>query len=109
MNLASRLEGVNKEYGTFICASSEVVSIARDKFLFRKLDRIRVKGRDKSVEIYELMPSGSEAKIAEYEQALTVYFTGDYTTAQRKFAAIVDDSPAAIMAVRCLSLIAGTT
>lgn len=45
VNLASRLEGVNKEYGTYICVSESVVEKAKNEFIFRELDRIRVKGK----------------------------------------------------------------
>lgn len=56
VNLASRLEGVNKEYGTLICVSAQVVAeVGADDFVFRRLDRIRVKGKEESVEIFELV------------------------------------------------------
>ena len=43
VNLASRLEGVNKEYGTLICVSSTVAERTKDEFVFRELDTIKVK------------------------------------------------------------------
>lgn len=43
VNLASRLEGVNKEYGTFICVSETVVERTGSEFVFRELDTIKVK------------------------------------------------------------------
>ena len=46
VNLASRLEGVNKEYGTDICVSEAVVKEVGEKFDFRELDTIRVKGKN---------------------------------------------------------------
>jgi adenylate cyclase len=55
MNLASRLEGVNKVYGTHICVSEVIQEKVSDKYEFRFLDRIRVKGKNKPVNIYELV------------------------------------------------------
>jgi adenylate cyclase len=55
VNLGSRLEGTNKEYGTNIIVSESTYGAAHDKFLFRELDNIRVKGKNKPVGIYELI------------------------------------------------------
>jgi adenylate cyclase len=57
VNLASRLEGVNKEYGTLICVSEEVYVDTKDDFFFRELDTIRVKGKHEGKKIYELVES----------------------------------------------------
>jgi len=55
INLASRLESVNKYYGTYICVSEVVYIAAKDFFDFRYLDEIRVKWKDAPVKIYELV------------------------------------------------------
>ncbi len=55
INLASRLEWVNKFYGTFICVSEVVYKAWKDFFDFRYLDEIQVKGKDIPVKIYELL------------------------------------------------------
>ncbi len=47
--------------------------------------------------------------LANYESALNLYFEGQYKKARELFARYPDDAPSAIMGVRCLSLIAGTT
>lgn len=78
VNLASRLEGVNKEYGTFVCVSEPVVRAASSQFVFRELDAIKVKGKNEGVKIYELVGSVGDAgidrkKIAAYEAALGLY------------------------------------
>ncbi|MFN5452204.1 adenylate/guanylate cyclase domain-containing protein, partial [Bradyrhizobium sp.] len=54
VNVASRLEGANKFYGTTIIASDSTVKLAGDEFAWRELDTIRVKGREQSLSIYEL-------------------------------------------------------
>jgi adenylate cyclase len=55
INLASRLEGANKYYGTNVLASEEAVKDASSEIVTRPVDRIRVKGREKPVVIYEVM------------------------------------------------------
>lgn len=80
VNLASRLEGVNKEYGTLVCVSAQVVEeVGVHDFVFRRLDKIRVKGKEESVEIFELVgfqstktPAFEEKRkyIEAYETAL---------------------------------------
>ena len=64
VNLSSRLEGLNKEYGTHILVNESTYSeVKSDGFLFRELDIIRVKGKLQPVTIYELM-----GKVAELEK-----------------------------------------
>ena len=55
VNLAARLEGVNKQYGTWILASEYTVSETGDHLLSRKLDRVRVVGINEPVRLYELI------------------------------------------------------
>src|SRR6201999_4021916 len=54
VNVASRLEGANKFYGTTIIASETTVALAGDGFAWRELDTIRVKGRAQAIRIFEL-------------------------------------------------------
>jgi adenylate cyclase len=55
VNLASRLEGLNKQYGTWVLISEATVSEAGNSLLTRKLDRVRVVGINEPVRLYELM------------------------------------------------------
>jgi len=55
VNLGSRLEGTNKEYGTNIIVSEYTYGLVKDDFIFRELDVVRVKGKNKPVMIYELV------------------------------------------------------
>lgn len=55
VNLASRLEMLNKAYGTAILASGEVRRVAGSGFEWRHLDRVTVPGRSEPVELYELL------------------------------------------------------
>ena len=61
VNLAARLEGVNKQYGTWILASSSTVEAAGAGFLARKLDRVRVVGINNPVRLYEIVEETSAA------------------------------------------------
>jgi len=61
VNLGSRLEGINKYYGTNIIVSEYTYERVKDKFIFRELDRIRVKGKTLPVSIYELIAEKDEA------------------------------------------------
>ena len=54
VNLASRLEGANKLFGTGILASEQTVRAARGAVLARELGRVRVKGRAEPVDVFEV-------------------------------------------------------
>jgi adenylate cyclase len=91
-NLTSRLEALNKVYGTRILASEETKRMAGSTlFQWRCIDRVSVVGRTQSTEIYELLGiSGSiEKAILEmrdhYESGLRYYFEQDFENAMRKF------------------------
>ena len=58
VNLASRLEGINKQYGTRIIISEFTYKEVQDSFVCRELDWVRVKGKAQPVKIYELMDEG---------------------------------------------------
>ena len=75
VNLASRLEGLNKTYKTHIIISEFTQARLGDEFLTRCLDTVKVKGKEKAVVIYELMiPNERNRAIkALYEEALEHY------------------------------------
>ncbi len=90
VNLASRLEGLGKQYGVPMLVSATVERAARTTFWFRRLDRVAVKGRHTGVEIYELLgrrraDAPPPALIAPYEAALDAYFAADFTRALALF------------------------
>src|SRR5471030_1554010 len=92
VNVASRLENLNKVYGTQILASGEVWGHAGDDFEWRHIDRVSVFGRKGSMDIYELM--GLKEGVDEdrlrhrklYEEALDLYFARSFWDARRIFA-----------------------
>src|SRR5690606_28564344 len=62
VNLGSRLEGITKEYGVGIIVGEETREILRKEFAFRELDRVRVKGKEEAIAIYE--PLGREGELS---------------------------------------------
>ena len=75
VNLASRLEGANKFYGTTVIASETTVALTGEAFAWRELDAIRVKGRVQALKIYELLTRAAELT-AEQEVLITNYAEG---------------------------------
>lgn len=61
VNLSSRIEGINKTYGTTILVSESTQQKCKDQFFFHFIDRVRVKGRKQSVRIYEPFFKGSSS------------------------------------------------
>lgn len=112
VNLAARLEWVNKEYGTFICVSESTYLQAKDHFAFRELDTIKVKWKTKWVKIYELLSYKDEVsdveKYAMYDNALSLYYSGSYVEAKKIFLHIPGDDAAIMMAERCQDALDGT-
>jgi adenylate cyclase len=105
VNLASRLEALNKQYGTRVIASEAVYERARDAFAFRLLDRVAVKGKTRGVRVYELLgPAGAGAPAAHvqiYEQALAAYWSRDFEGALALLRESTGDPPSAVLAERC--------
>jgi len=106
VNLASRLEGINKQYGTEIMVSESTYEAAKDDFEFRELDLIRVKGKEKPVRIYELNQKTENGKQsasggAEYAKALQLYRERKFEEARQKFASLKDDPTAQVFTKRC--------
>lgn len=111
VNLASRLEGVNKQYKTWICASESAVIAAGDAFVTRKLDRVRVVGIDTPVRIYEVVEERSRVDGATMEglkafhEALELFESKKWADAEKKFAEVLkmlpEDGPATTFLGRC--------
>lgn len=108
VNLASRVEGLNKQYGTTILATESVHEAMREAFAFRRLDRVAVKGKTQGTLVYELLgPAGPEERpeaVVAYEQALEAYFARDFARALERLEAHPDDPPSHVLAERCRRL-----
>ena len=111
MNLASRLEGVNKAYRTDIIVDEATLDMAEGKFRTRELDTVRVKGREGGTRIFELrgFASGANSELEghcqPYADALVLYRAGDFKGALKAFQSFEDDAPSAVMAEACRHLI----
>jgi adenylate cyclase len=99
VNLACRLEMLNKAYGTGILASGEVQRAAGSDFEWRHLDRVTVPGRSEPLELYELLGRKGEVDAATllvrdlHEVALQTLVAGQFDDAERGFRAILDKAP----------------
>ncbi len=106
VNLAARLEGVNKQYGSAILVSEETRRLAGDRFLFRPLDRVRVVGVNEPVQLYELLDERDAAsselieRLDAFEQALEQFRAHQFSRAGQLFSQIVEDAPNDIPAKR---------
>jgi adenylate cyclase len=76
VNLGSRLEGLNREYGTEIIIGENTARLVGDAFRLRELDLVRVKGRQNAVRVYELLAKGGEALPERVERALDPFAAG---------------------------------
>ena len=117
VNLSSRLEGLNKEYGTHIIANETTHQAAKDRgFVFRELDLIVVQGKSEPVAIYELLGRSAEvgcnidrlglrARLELFAQARSLYRERRWDQAQRAFEEILtkwpDDGPSRTYWKRC--------
>ena len=111
VNLASRLEGSNKLYGTTIIASEATVTLTGRTFVWRELDAIRVKGRRQAVRIFEPLGVAGElapellSRAQAYGAGLTRYRARDFAGAAEKFALVAnDDTPSALFLERARQL-----
>src|SRR5882762_3774338 len=105
VNLSSRLEGLNKDYGTHILVNETTYATTKDDgFVFRELDLIRVKGKLQPVTIYELIgragqnsvygtPEDAHARIILFQQARELFRKREWAEAQKTFQIILDKWP----------------
>jgi len=85
INLGSRLEGLTKQYGVSIIVSEEVYNSVKHKFNFRRLDKVKVKGKNIPVRIYELLVDEKDEFNKQYEKALSSYFKSEFKEAIKDF------------------------
>jgi adenylate cyclase len=112
VNLAARLEGLNKAYGTTILVSDEVRSRAGEGFVFRRVDRVAVKGKANAVLVHELVGVRGDAAaeamrpvIAGYEAALEAALVRDFSRALELLSGL-EDGPSQVLADRCRTWLA---
>ena len=117
VNLGSRLEGLNKQYGTRnIISETTQEKIKKRSFLVRKLDMVRVKGKKEPITIYELVSRKEDAEdwyydvIKHFERGLELYFKQKWAGAKKEFKSALairqengkeDDNPSKAFIERC--------
>ncbi len=101
VNLASRLEGVNKEYGTEILVSEFTWRSVQEHFVGREIDRVRVVGRGEACGVYELVAvreagvdEGTAALMAGFAEALALFRQRSFGAALGAFEALAGRFPA---------------
>ncbi|MEN8107071.1 MAG: adenylate/guanylate cyclase domain-containing protein, partial [Pseudomonadota bacterium] len=98
VNLGSRLEGLTKYYGVRLIVS-ETTAEGLDGMVLRCLDRVKVKGKNEPVTIFEpaglsgSVPAALESEVRESNQALDYYFAGSWEQARSAFQALRDTVP----------------
>lgn len=110
-NLAARLEGINKQFGTPILVSQFTRDQAGNDFAFRPIARVGVVGRREPVNVYEPMTHdrwrAGEALFAAFAAAYARFEKGDFAEAAAGFQALAETDPvSASYAKKCESLIA---
>ena len=116
VNLAARLEGTNKEFGTRICISHAVFREAGERLWIRRIGVVTVKGRRQDLQVYELMAlkDGDPELIATPEiirlceltnRAYASYEDGDFAQARERFIAITQEFPGDPLALSMLGRI----
>lgn len=101
INMAARLESANKQVGSRILVSHKTRDQCSDGLVFRLVDRVRVKGRQQAVTLYEplgeapLANDAPDAPHRRYEQALTLYWARAFTRAREVLVDLATDDPVA--------------
>lgn len=100
VNLASRLEGQSKFYHIGIIVGENTWQVTKDEFAFRKLDKIKVKGKESGVEIFqplckrEHLTPELKQELELHHQAMDVYFKQDWEKSARLFEQLKATYPA---------------
>jgi adenylate cyclase len=111
VNLASRLEGTNKQFGTYTMISGATLELAGNAFPARELSRVAVVGRAEPVTVHEPMTPGEHESrsgvLAVFAQGLRAYYDGRFEVAAGVFERIAgEDPPARAYLARCRELAA---
>ncbi|MCC8979015.1 adenylate/guanylate cyclase domain-containing protein [Bradyrhizobium acaciae] len=115
VNVASRLESANKQYGTQILIGETTAALVGRSMVTREVDRIAVYGREGGLSVHELIGAQDQLRdhaacrwIGAYEDALRKYRERDFPGALRQFEDILrerpDDGPSQVMRNRCVEL-----
>jgi len=105
VNLGSRLEGTNKVYGTHIIISEDVYTQIQGKLLCREMDMIRVRGKQKSIRIYEVLgktlSDDQKDLLEQFQNGLSLYRKMQWKEAMHIFEQFPYDGPSKAFLTRC--------
>jgi hypothetical protein len=117
VNVAARLEGINKQFGTTICISDSIYDQLKTEILARPLKRVQVKGRKTEFMIYELLAlrasDDPDLSVRDRDQQLSAmtwhasqkFEAGDFVAAEQAYRDILkafpQDSLARVMIAEC--------
>ena len=109
VNLASRLEGLNKYYATSILISDSTAKALENGFILRDMDMVRVKGKVKGVRIHELLGEGEpDPELAHflelYHRALGLYREKRFAESIAAFAQTLEIRPGDATCQRYITL-----
>jgi len=111
VNLAARLEGVNKFYQTFTMISQSTYDLTKDDIDTRQLDVIRVVGKKEPISVYEVLERKNQTSseksgvVEKYLKALKLYEERNFADASKEFEKVLaidpDDGPSKTYVKRC--------
>ena len=105
VNIASRLEGLNKTYGTEIIISESTRTEIGQAFTVKELDLVRVKGKKQAINVYELVDGERKPYVDLFENGLHLYQRGEFSSAREKFFESLkmnpEDKPGQLFLQRC--------
>ncbi|WP_199732909.1 MULTISPECIES: CHASE2 domain-containing protein [Corallococcus] len=111
MNLAARLEGANKAYGSVIMIGPRTYALAKEHIEVRELDRVRVAGKTEAVTVYELLALKGQLApelqrtVAHYHEALALFRQARFADAaavlEAEAARGLEDGPTGKLMERC--------
>ncbi|PCJ28633.1 MAG: adenylate/guanylate cyclase domain-containing protein [SAR86 cluster bacterium] len=98
VNLGARLEGLTKFYGIKLLVGEKTIE-GLEGFLLRRIDRVKVKGKNKAVDCYEPMCLIDQAddelksRVDAYHKALDLYYAKEWNAAENGFKALLENEP----------------
>jgi len=111
VNIANRLEGLNKTYGTEILISEAVYDLVKQGMIARRLDSVLVKGRNEPLNIFELIGEKDDVSASEvafyrdFEKAMQAYRQREWENAAAQFESLVKrksaERPSELFLERC--------
>ena len=116
VNTASRVEALNRYYGTIVLATETTKALTGDRYVWRIIDAVRVKGKNISINVFEPMgrtdqvPDDIKKLASQYSHAFAVYRESKFTEAidllKKILATWPDDSPTQVLLERCQEFVA---